>query len=35
MPITRLSVHALRILEENPHARIHSVFSSAVNLQAG
>jgi Protein of unknown function (DUF2877) len=35
MPITRLSVQALRILEENPQARIHSAFTSAVNLQAG
>lgn len=35
MPITRLSAGALRVLEENPHARIHSVFSSLVNLQAG
>ena len=35
MPITRLSVQTVRILEENPPARIHSAFTSAVNLQAG
>ena len=35
MPITRLSAEALRILEENPPASIHSAFTSAVNLQAG
>ena len=35
MPITRLSAQALRILEQNPHATIHSVFATAVNLRAG
>lgn len=35
MPITRLSAQALRILEQHPHARIHSVFATVVNLRAG
>lgn len=35
MPITRLSARALRILEQDPHAKIHSVFATAVNLRAG
>lgn len=35
MSITRISTQALRILDENRHVEIHSVFARAVNLRAG
>ena len=35
MPITRISSQALQVLDRLRYLRIHSVFESAVNLQAG
>lgn len=35
MPIVRASAHAVRVLDASPELRIHSVFSSALNLRAG
>ena len=35
MSINRVSTQALRILDENRHVEIHSVFTRAVNLRAG